>query len=206
MAKQVGDESVLFDRLEAPKARELALAGVECFAEHGFFGTTTRDIANRVGLSPAAVYVHFPSKADLLYTISTVGHESALQALEEARASEKDPVERIAVMVARFASWHARNHRVAKVIQYELHALSKKQRNAIYAIRQKFPERIEAALEEGAKSRSLTIPDPGGATLAILSLCIDVARWYTPSAPRSPGDLGALYGDLIMRMLGFAQR
>ncbi len=40
-------------------ARErLINAAVDAFAENGFAGTTTRDIASRAGMSPAAVYVH----------------------------------------------------------------------------------------------------------------------------------------------------
>ncbi len=55
-------------------------------------------------------------------------------------------------------------------------------------------------------ARSLTAPDVAGATLAILSLCIDVARGNSPSEQRSPEKLGTLYGDLILRMLGATPR
>ena len=53
-------------------------AAVEAFADKGFHATTTRDIAARVGLSPAGVYVHFASKEELLYELSLVGHHAAL--------------------------------------------------------------------------------------------------------------------------------
>ncbi len=52
-------------QIEPASARALVAASVECFAELGFHATTTRDISSRAGLSPAAVYYHFPSKADL---------------------------------------------------------------------------------------------------------------------------------------------
>ena len=35
-------------------ARRLLVAGLELFAAQGFHGTTTRDIAARAGMSPAA--------------------------------------------------------------------------------------------------------------------------------------------------------
>lgn len=196
------DESTLFESLDAPKARELAMAGVECFAEKGFYGTTTRDIANRVGLSPAAVYVHFPSKAELLFTISRLGHESALHALEGAAAREAAPEQRITAMVASFAAWHARNHRLAKVVQYELDALPRERRPELKAMRHRFTIVFETAIEAGVADKSFTVPDVPGAVLAILSLCIDIARWYSPTGPRSPDDLGRLYADLILRLLG----
>ena len=58
--------------------------------------TTTRDIAARANLSPAALYVHYPSKAALLAQISLHGHRSALALLEAAISSATDPVARFA--------------------------------------------------------------------------------------------------------------
>lgn len=196
------EEPALLGRIEPASARALVAAGIACFAEVGFHATTTRDISTRAGLSPAAVYVHFPSKAELLYTISKIGHESALSALEEAAGEESDHARRIEAIVATFAAWHARNHRIARVVQYERGSLPEQHRAEIYAIRQRFPAYIEGELEAGVAAGRLTAPDVSGAALAILSLCIDVARWYSPSEPRSPEQLGALYGDLMLRMLG----
>jgi AcrR family transcriptional regulator len=201
MTEVLADEEALFDRLSTPNARALVSAGVECFAAKGFYGTTTRDIAGRVGLSPAALYVHFSSKEELLFTICKLGHEGALLALETAAGTDLTPTERLEGMVSRFATWHARNHRLAKVVQYELDALSAERRPELSVMRQKFRRLIEAAIADGAATRAFTAPDVSGVTLAILSLCIDVARWYSPEGARAPDDLGRLYADLIIRML-----
>src|SRR5208337_4670545 len=55
-------------RPAAGERREQILrAAMDCFAARGFRGTTTRDIAARVGITEAALYRHFPSK-EALYT------------------------------------------------------------------------------------------------------------------------------------------
>src|SRR5690606_25495504 len=41
-------------------ARRLVASAVESFARRGYHATTTRDISVGAGLSPAALYVHFP--------------------------------------------------------------------------------------------------------------------------------------------------
>jgi hypothetical protein len=46
------------------------------------------------------------------------------------------------------------------------------------------------------------LPDVPGTALAILSLCIDVARWFNPDGRRTPDDVGVLYADLVGRMVG----
>jgi len=201
MSVEIKTERALFEDLPAPKARELAMAGVESFAEKGFHGTTTRDIATRVGLSPAAVYVHFSSKAELLYSISKLGHEDALATLEAAAKGEEAPTVRLGAMVSAFAEWHARNNRLAKVVQYELDAVPAERRDELRAIRHRFRNPIESVIEEGVDAGEFGVTDRSGATLAILSLCIDVARWYSPSGSRSPDKLGQLYAELIGRML-----
>jgi hypothetical protein len=46
------------------------------------------------------------------------------------------------------------------------------------------------------------VPDVRTAALAVLSLGIDVARWYTDDGPLSPATLGEHYAALILKMLG----
>ena len=38
----------------------------ELFAERGYAGTSMRDLAEKLGVTPAALYYHFPSKGDIL--------------------------------------------------------------------------------------------------------------------------------------------
>ena len=93
------------------------LAGVESFAQRGYHATTTRDIASNAGMSPAALYVHFPSKAALLFEISRSGHEQALNLVASAAEQADDPVEAMREIVERFVAWHARRHTVARVVR-----------------------------------------------------------------------------------------
>ncbi len=50
------------------RRRILAIAR-EAFAVHGYEITTNRDIANQAGITPAALYHYFPSKADLYVAV-----------------------------------------------------------------------------------------------------------------------------------------
>ena len=50
------------------RARILAEA-VDLFAEHGFSATTTRELAERMGFTKAALYYHFHTKDDLLIAL-----------------------------------------------------------------------------------------------------------------------------------------
>jgi AcrR family transcriptional regulator len=46
--------------------KKIVEAAVAAFAEHGFHGTATRDIARRAGVAEATIFKYFPTKRDLL--------------------------------------------------------------------------------------------------------------------------------------------
>jgi AcrR family transcriptional regulator len=69
-------------RAAAPGRRdEIARAAMECFAARGFSGTTTREIAARVGITEAALYRHFEGKEALYAAI--IDRKMAAPALAE---------------------------------------------------------------------------------------------------------------------------
>jgi AcrR family transcriptional regulator len=47
------------------RRRQILAAALSCFAERGFSGTTTRELARRVGITEAALYRYYPSKESL---------------------------------------------------------------------------------------------------------------------------------------------
>ncbi|MEY7971438.1 TetR/AcrR family transcriptional regulator [Saccharomonospora xinjiangensis] len=192
----------LWPDVQPDAARRLMLAGVESFAERGYHATTTRDIATNAGMSPAALYVHFPSKAALLFAISRSGHQQALDLVRNAAESAETPVEAMRAIVERFVAWHARRHTVARVVQYELGALPEKEYRAVAELRRGIERIVHDLVVEGAKSGDFTVSDPMTAARAVLSLGVDVARWYSDRSRMSPTTLGREYGELALRMLG----
>lgn len=193
---------ILVEREVGPGApQRLLTAGLECFAERGFHATTTRDIASRAGMSPAAMYVHYPSKSELLYRLSRLGHQDALRTVLESGSGQRDSFDRLWHIVAAFARWHALHHRLARVAQNELNAVPPAHISEIRYLRQQVSERLQAEVAHGVRTGAFAPPGAHETTRAILSLCIDIARWYTPAGPRTPDELGQIYAELVLRML-----
>lgn len=183
-------------------ARRLVTAAVAAFAERGYHATTTRDIAGRAGMSPAALYIHYRTKEDLLYRISAIGHRLALDLLRGAQRPGSDPATRLADAVRAFVRWHAEHHTTARVVQYELGALGEEHYAEIVGLRRETDAAIRGVIEDGVASGDFAVPDVTGTTLAVLSLCIDVARWFNAEGKRTPDEVGDLYADLVLRMVG----
>ncbi|MEV6552845.1 TetR/AcrR family transcriptional regulator [Streptomyces sp. NPDC051597] len=183
-------------------ARRLLVAAVEAFAERGYHATTTRDIAGRAGMSPAALYIHYKTKEELLHRISRIGHDKALEILETAADAGGTAAERLADAVRSFVRWHAGHHMTARVVQYELDALGEEHRTEIVGLRRRSDAAVRRILNEGVAAGEFDVPDVPGTTLAVLSLCIDVARWFNTEGRRTPDEVGALYAGLVLRMVG----
>lgn len=182
-------------------AERLLAAAAGAFADKGFHATTTRDIASRAGLSPAGVYVHFHSKEDLLHALSRRGHEAALLLVRAAACAPGTAAERIGEVMASFAAWHAEHYAVARVVQYEFPHLTAKHREEVLALRKDIDATVRTVLEDGVQAGELSVDDVHDTALALMSLCIDVARWYSPAISRTPAQIGRTYAALGRRLV-----
>ena len=140
----------LWPEVKPDAARRLMLAAVDSFAERGYHATTTRDIATAAGMSPAALYVHFPSKAAVLFAISRSGHEQTLALVREVLARSGEPREQIRLLVEEFVAWHARRHRIARVVQYEFSALPEREYEVVAELRRATERVVREVIAAGA--------------------------------------------------------
>ncbi|WP_437485251.1 TetR/AcrR family transcriptional regulator [Sorangium sp. So ce1014] len=69
--------------------KKIVEAAVTAFAEHGFHGTATRDIARRAGVAEATIFKYFPTKRDLLLGVLGPAIE---QLVGPAMARSMDPL------------------------------------------------------------------------------------------------------------------
>jgi AcrR family transcriptional regulator len=177
-------------------------AAVRAFAAKGFHGTTTRDIAAAAGMSPAAVYVHHRSKEELLYAISRDGHQRTLDLVREAASAPGSPAERLAALARAFGRHHAEGHTWARIVNYELASLSPDHLEEIRGLRIGIEDEVRTTIEAGISSGDFDVTDPGMATTAVLSLGIDIARWFREDGRWTPDDVGDHLAELALRIVG----
>jgi AcrR family transcriptional regulator len=188
-------------------ARErLVSAAISAFAAKGFHGTTTRDIANSAGLSPAAVYVHYASKEDLLFSITEEGHRGVLAEIRAVSAQADDPVGKLVAIVRAFALWHAERHTRARIANYELTALTPEHYEVINGIRRQITSELAGVVEAGQLDGSFDVADVRLTTNSLLSLGIDISRWYQDSSRISPQQIADHHVHLALRMVGARPR
>jgi AcrR family transcriptional regulator len=190
-----------FAHVDSESSRRLLTAAVTAFAARGYHATTTRDITTAAGMSPAALYVHYASKEELLFEICRLGHEAALAGVRASLEGRQHPADRVRALVEDFTARHARMHTIVRVAQYELAALAPQHLEVVAELRRVTERVVREEVQRGVEAGVFTVPDVRLAALAVLSMGIDVARWFSPTGSLTPEELGASYGDLALRML-----
>lgn len=188
-------------KAEQTRAR-LVQAATIAFAERGFHGTTTRDIATAAGMSPAAVYVHYRSKEELLHQLSHLGHLQTIGSIESADDPRLPATERLRAVMRAFAEHHARNHVGARIVNYELAALTPEHRESVIALRRQITARVGAVVDAGVASGEFHTADPRTTTNVLLSMGIDIARWYRNDGALTPEQIGEFYAGVALRVVG----
>jgi AcrR family transcriptional regulator len=187
--------------VDSAAAERMRRAAIEAFAESGYGGSSTRQIAKRLNMSATAMYPHYRSKEELLYAIALEGHSSLLASLKKADAPAASFTDRLRAVVAAFAIWHAENHKQARVVQYELHGLTPAHYRTIAPLRHQVTDVITEIVAGGVTSGEFHVDKVDEVVMAISSLCVDVCRWFPSRQHRDAYKLGDVYAGVAERLV-----
>ena len=84
------------------RRRQIVDAAVSLFIKKGFHKTTTREIAQRAGLSIGSVYEYVSTKEDVLYLVCDVIHAEAERQINEALARTTGGRETLAEVIGEY--------------------------------------------------------------------------------------------------------
>jgi AcrR family transcriptional regulator len=186
---------------DSAAAERMRRAAIEAFAESGYGGTSTRQIAKRLNMSATAMYPHYRSKEELLYAIALEGHSSLLAALKVTDDPKSTYTERLRAVVAAFTAWHAENRKQARVVQYELHGLTPAHYRTIAPLRREATQVIADIVAGGVTAGEFHVDAIDEVVMAISSLCVDVCRWFPSRKHRDANKLGEIYAGVAERLV-----
>jgi AcrR family transcriptional regulator len=84
---------------------EILTAAERIFVEHGYEGATIRKIADEVGLSSTALYMHFADKGEILQEICKEAFEQLLKVNREMLAQPDEPDRRLRRMLQAYVDF-----------------------------------------------------------------------------------------------------
>jgi AcrR family transcriptional regulator len=159
------------------RLREVTDAAATAFAEHGFAGASTRDIADRLGIRAASLYYYLPSKDAALAAVCEFGVREFIENLRGILASDVTAAQKLRAAVANHLS-PLRSHPAADYIRVFLrhrHELPDGPRQEVAKLAAEYQVLIERLFLEGMASGEFRSDlDPKLATLGLLGLCNSV--------------------------------
>jgi len=167
-------------RLTAQERRtDLLEAAVIEFAEHGYHGTRTADIAARAGVSQPYVYALFPDKRALFLACHDRTTERIKEALEKASAdlSDADALEQ-ALDGAYQRLFDERPHQV--LFQVQAHAAATADPEIREPVRRRFIELVELTERLNGAPRELVLRHVARSMLGNVALALDLPPEYPP--------------------------
>jgi AcrR family transcriptional regulator len=192
--------------VEISRRRAIEDVASDLFREHGYAGTSIRDIARALSVQGASLYAHVASKEDVLWAIvdrAASRFEAAADAAEAAAESRRpgDPTEALGALVRAHVEVLTADVDAAGVFVHEWRALATEHRDAILARRDAYQARFQSRIEDGIAVGAFAMTDPSIAANTLLTALNGVAAWYDPAGRLSAGRIADHLVDLSLRML-----
>jgi AcrR family transcriptional regulator len=184
--------------LEANRRAALLRAAARLFVEKGFAATTTRDIAEAVGMRSGSPFYHFRSKQDLLKAAMIEGLETGYRRLQAASAGLVDPEQRLRVMIRTHLGTLLEGDCQVPMLLYESRSLDATARAEIAAVSDRYQlQAWQATLDELAASgrlRSSSKP----LRLLLFGMLNWSSQWYRPGGELSLDEIAEAAADLLL--------
>lgn len=187
--------------VETSTKERIEQAALELFAAKGFEATGIRDIADRAGLSTAALYHYMGSKDELLVAFMVESMTELIRAARAAIDGCDDPAARLAALVRTHVGFHTLDAQRSLVADDELRAVSDVAFTKVMQLRDGYELLWAETLDSGTRSGEFTFSDARITRLALLEMCNGVARWYSDRGPKRPSEIADCFADLALSMV-----
>ncbi|MEU8679415.1 TetR/AcrR family transcriptional regulator [Streptomyces sp. NPDC048560] len=175
---------------------------MEAFNEHGYHGTSVRDIARRVGVTVPALYYHYENKQALLATLLETSIKDVLDRCRAAAGEAgDDPLARFCGMVESIVLYMAHRQQLA-FLDTEIRSLEPQNRARYVALRDYLQHMLLDTVEAGRARGVFTTPIPADAVRSVLIMCQGVANWFRADGPLTAEEVAARHVLLSLGAVG----
>jgi AcrR family transcriptional regulator len=165
---------------QRPGKTAIMRAAVAVMGEVGYEAASVRDMAARAGVSVAALYYHFPSKADLLREFLDEAWEVSLARIDRRlRLVGDDPFARLDCVVGTIIAGQIHDDfaKLASNVALRDHVrLAQPERGVIEKKHGRMRAIVERVIVEGKAAGEFSIDEPSVGAKAILALTNNLAK------------------------------
>jgi len=184
------------------RAGEIIEAAARVFAERGYHGATTQDIADVLKIRQASLYYYFPSKEVALELVCMRGVEGFYETEKAIAEGPGTATERLSGLIRAHISPLLDRGNFMKVFLAQRQFLPADSRRRVRKVSRGIEALFEDVLRQGQRSGEFRADfDPRIATLSILALMNGCTAWYSREQV-SMERIGGEFISLILRGVG----
>jgi AcrR family transcriptional regulator len=183
---------------------EILEAAERIFLAEGYQGATIRKIADEVGVSSTALYMHFSDKDQILLEICDGAIGRLLEANEAVAALNVDPVSRVKLMAEGYVRFALTNPNAYQLVfSSPMQAIAEDKQAATFALGERCFDKFLGVVREIAAAGRLRTGTPEAAAQVMWASCHGVVAlligrptfpWEAPDALQQVLVDGLLYG------------
>ena len=187
-------------RSSAPKRHgEIVDAAASVFAEKGFHGASTKDIADRLGIRQAGIYYYFKSKDAALGEVCRLGVAGYVERIEAIVAQNLPADDKIRRAVLEHLRPFHRIRDHVLVFHNERRYLQGEDRTRVARLAHAYEQAFETIFFSGAEAGTFRAGlDCRLATRGLLGMCNSVSAWYDGGSEAEIEAIAAAYAELIL--------
>jgi TetR/AcrR family transcriptional regulator, cholesterol catabolism regulator len=198
-------------RTAAPNQRrrqsEILDAAAKVFAERGYYGASTQDIADVLGIRQASLYYYFPSKEIALELVCMKGVEGFFEAASEVAAKKTSAAEKLRSLVEAHLAPLMDRADYVKTFLNERQYLPPVSRKKVGKLSRAYEKVIEKVIADGIASGAFRKGlDPRLMTLALLGMCKSVSAWIGKNDRYTVPEVAEQYARILLSGIGKATR
>lgn len=149
MKPKIKNERYRQHRLDAIRA------AAAVFAEKGFHGTSTRDIAERLGIKQASLYYYFDSKEEALAEVCLLGIEDYVLRMDQIAGGDMAFEAKLLAVVNSHLSSYREKNEALKVYNDERLYLPEEKRTQLKTQGSHYREKLEQMLADAQRNGNL---------------------------------------------------
>ena len=147
-------------------------AAASVFAENGYHGSSTRDIAERMGIKQGSLYYYFRSKEDALSEVCLYGVQDYAERMQAIVASDQSFEAKLTATVTSHLTKYREKNEALRVYNAERLYLPASKREKLYELGSGYRQQLERIFSEAAASGELRQSvDCHFASQAVIGLC-----------------------------------
>lgn len=182
------------------RAKEILYAAAKVFAQRGYHGASTRDIADVLGIRQASLYYYFKSKEAALEAVCANGVEDYALRAQRVLRGPGNASDKVAILVFQHLAPMAERLDFTQAFLRERRFLPDPARERIRAIEKRYERIIQRVIEEGVAGGEFRADlDPRLATLALLGLGNSAAAWFGREPGATLERISSAYVHLLVR-------